>query len=61
MRPEEVDKIQEEINNVLEETQVPNESEISINFIQNCTIWNRTKTRVDENFAYAIAINNMII
>ena len=56
--PEETEsKIPEEINKVPEETEVPNESEISINYVQNCTIWNRTKTRVDENFAYAIAID----
>ena len=51
------DRIPEEINNVPEETEVLNESEISINYVQNCTIWNRTKTRVDESFAYAIAID----
>ena len=56
--PEETEsKIPEEINKVPEETEVPNENEISINYVQNCTIWNRTKTRVDESFTYAIAID----
>ena len=56
--PEEIEsKIPEEINKVPEETEIPNESEISINYVQDCTIWNRTETRVDENFTYAIAID----
>ena len=48
-------RIPEEVNKVSEETEVPNESEISINYVQDCTIWNRTETRVD--FIYAIAID----
>ncbi|GJU03270.1 hypothetical protein Tco_1113608 [Tanacetum coccineum] len=32
-----------------------NESNISINFVQNGTTWNRNETRIDEIFAYAIA------
>jgi Reverse transcriptase (RNA-dependent DNA polymerase) len=59
------DKIPEEIGSrtpkevvdkVPEETQAPNDYEISINYVHNGIIWNRNKTRVDEIFAYAIAI-----
>jgi hypothetical protein len=57
-----IDKILEEIGSrtpeevvdkVPEETQAPNDYEISINYVHNGIIWNR---RVDEIFAYAIAI-----
>jgi hypothetical protein len=47
---------EEVIHKVPEETQVSNDYEISINYIQNCIIWNRNKIRVDKFFAYAIAI-----
>ena len=57
-----INKIPEEINNntgnvkkSLENGHVPNEHEISINFVQNGTTWNRNETCVDEIFAYAIA------
>jgi hypothetical protein len=60
-----IDKIPEEIGSktpeevvdkVPEETQAPNDYEISINYVQNGIIWDRNKIRVDEIFAYAIAI-----
>jgi hypothetical protein len=60
-----VNKIPEEIGSrtpkevvvkVLEETQAPNDYEILINYVQNGIIWNQNETRVDEIFAYAIAI-----
>ncbi|MFS7982058.1 putative RNA-directed DNA polymerase [Helianthus anomalus] len=44
-----------EENEVSEETPVPNENEISTNYVQDSTMWNRNKTRVDDIFAYAIA------
>ncbi|KAJ0567534.1 putative RNA-directed DNA polymerase [Helianthus annuus] len=44
-----------EENEVSEETPVPNENEISINYVQDSTMWNRNKTHVDDIFAYAIA------
>uniref|UniRef100_A0A251S8S4 Putative reverse transcriptase, RNA-dependent DNA polymerase n=1 Tax=Helianthus annuus TaxID=4232 RepID=A0A251S8S4_HELAN len=44
-----------EENEVSEEKPVPNEIEISINYVQDSTMWNRNKTRVDDIFAYAIA------
>ncbi|KAJ0897438.1 putative RNA-directed DNA polymerase [Helianthus annuus] len=44
-----------EENEVSEETPVPNENEISISYVQDSTMWNRNKTRVDDIFAYAIA------
>ena len=57
-----INKIPEEINNntknvekSLENGHVHNEYEISINFVQNGTTWNRNETCVDEIFAYAIA------
>jgi hypothetical protein len=59
------DKISEEIENrtpkedvdkVPEETQVPNAYEILINYVQNGIIWNQNEIRIDEIFAYAIAI-----
>jgi hypothetical protein len=59
------DKIPEEIGSrtpkevvdkVPEETQAPNDYEISINYGQNGIIWNQNETRVDEIFAYTIAI-----
>jgi hypothetical protein len=46
----------ETVDKVPEETQAPNDYEISINYVQNGIIWNRNKTRIDEIFAYAIAI-----
>ena len=55
--PEEIDKTPEEIDEVPEETQVPSDYEISINYVQNGKICNRNETRVDEIFAYAIAID----
>jgi hypothetical protein len=64
--PEEIiSKIPEEIGSrtpeevadkVPEETQTLNDYEISINYVQNGTIWNRNETHVDEIFAYVIAI-----
>ena len=47
---------EEVVDKVPEETQAPNDYEISINYVQNGIIWNRNETRVDEIFAYAIAI-----
>ena len=52
---EEIDKTPEEVDEVPEETQVPNDYEISINYVINGTILNRNKTHVDEIFAFAIA------
>ena len=52
---EEVDKTQEDVNEVPKETQVPNDYEISINYVINGTILNRNKTHVDEIFEFAIA------
>ncbi|KAJ0694724.1 putative RNA-directed DNA polymerase [Helianthus annuus] len=52
--PEET-TINSEENEVSEETPVPNENEISINYVQDSTMWNQNKTRVDDIFAYAIA------
>ena len=45
----------EEVDEVPEETQVPNDYEISINYVINGTILNRNKTHVDEIFAFAMA------
>ncbi|KAI3811307.1 hypothetical protein L1987_21028 [Smallanthus sonchifolius] len=57
--PKEVNVPEETIipeeNEIPEETPVPNEHEISINYVQDSTVWNRDKTRVDDIFAYAIA------
>ncbi|KAJ0919088.1 putative RNA-directed DNA polymerase [Helianthus annuus] len=52
--PEETNITPEENENS-EDTLVPNENEISINYVQNSTIWNRNETRVNDIFAYAIA------
>ena len=52
--PEETNIIPEENENP-EDALVPNENEISINYVQNSTIWNRNETRVNDIFAYAIA------
>ncbi|KAJ0530675.1 putative RNA-directed DNA polymerase [Helianthus annuus] len=52
--PEETNITPEENENP-EDTLVPNENEISINYVQNSTIWNRNETRVNDIFAYAIA------
>jgi hypothetical protein len=56
--PEEIESRtpEEVVDIVLEETQTPNDYEISINYVQNGIIWNRNETRVDDIFAYAIAI-----
>jgi hypothetical protein len=48
--------LEEVVDKVPEETQAPNDYEISINYVQNGIIWNRNETRIDEIFAYAIAI-----
>ncbi|GJY77294.1 retrovirus-related pol polyprotein from transposon TNT 1-94 [Tanacetum coccineum] len=53
--PKEINNNTEYVDKSLEDDHVPNEYEISINFVQNGTTWNRNKTRVDEIFAYAIA------
>ena len=55
--PEEIDKTPEEVDEVPEETQVPSDYEISINYVQNGKIWNRNETHVDEIFGCAIAID----
>jgi tRNA U54 and U55 pseudouridine synthase Pus10 len=47
---------EEVVDKVPEGTQAPNVYEISINYVQNGIIWNRNEIRVDEIFAYAIAI-----
>jgi hypothetical protein len=47
---------EEVVDKVQEETQAPNDYEISINYVHNGIIWNRNEIRVDEIFAYAIAI-----
>jgi hypothetical protein len=47
---------EEVIDKVPEKTQVPNDYEISINYVQNGIMWNRNETHVDENFAYVITI-----
>jgi Reverse transcriptase (RNA-dependent DNA polymerase) len=47
---------EEVVDKVPEETQAPNDYEISINFVQNGIIWNQNKIRIDEIFSYAIAI-----
>ncbi|XP_076906331.1 putative mitochondrial protein AtMg00820 [Bidens hawaiensis] len=44
-----------EENEISEETPIPNEDEISINYVQDSTMWNRNETHVDDVFAYAIA------
>ncbi|KAI3716045.1 hypothetical protein L6452_23090 [Arctium lappa] len=42
---------------VPEEPQVPENEEISINYIMSRKVWNRNKTDVDDIFAYNIALN----
>jgi hypothetical protein len=47
---------EEVVDKVPKETQASNDYEISINYVHNGIIWNRNETRVDEIFAYVIAI-----
>jgi hypothetical protein len=47
---------EEVVDKVPKETQTSNDYEISINYVHNGIIWNRNETRVDEIFAYVIAI-----
>ncbi|GJR34699.1 hypothetical protein Tco_1210383 [Tanacetum coccineum] len=54
--PEEINNNTENVEKSLENDHVPNEYEISINFVQNGTTWNRNETLVDEIFAYAISL-----
>jgi hypothetical protein len=43
-------RIPKEVDEVPEETQISNDHDISINYVQNCTIWNRNEICVDEIF-----------
>ncbi|GJU28890.1 retrovirus-related pol polyprotein from transposon TNT 1-94 [Tanacetum coccineum] len=56
--PNEINNNTEYVDKSLEDVHIPSEYEISINFVQNGTTWNRNETRVDEIFAYAIASDN---
>ena len=44
---------------VPEEPHVPENEEISINYIMSRKVWNRDKIDVDDIFAYNIALNVM--
>ncbi|GKB81814.1 hypothetical protein Tco_0948709 [Tanacetum coccineum] len=49
--PNEINNNTEYVDKSLEDDHIPSEYEISINFVQNGTTWNRNETRVDEIFA----------